>query len=268
MNSSLFSHSLRLIYYRYWHKKDKFWLYEDIYEEWSFVGVEEGSFEYDIAGEKGVATFGDLVICPPQTPFRRIVISPLSFHHYKFHLLKDHGQTADASELPIGKISISNFERLKANYEMLKKIGSDMKIKGTYAACSHYLCDCLYLCCLELEEICSQPDSAPEDEIMMQALQMLRKQAFQPFSLESLAHELGMSQSNFTQRFKKIYKTTPSKYLSSLRLNKAKTLLLETDLPLDEIAECCGYQNGFYLNRVFTKSTGIPPGQYRKTHRI
>ncbi|MFB9750918.1 hypothetical protein ACFFNY_04950 [Paenibacillus hodogayensis] len=36
-------------------------------------------------------------------------------------------------------------------------------------------------------------------------------------------------------------------YATALRLEKAKKLLVETNLTLDQISECCGYQNGFYF---------------------
>lgn len=268
MNTLLAAHQMTLIYYKFWYKKEKFWLYEDTYDEWSFIGVEEGSFEYEIAGNKGVATFGDLVICPPQVPFRRIVISPLSFHHYKVLLPQISKTAIDSQNLPHGKISIANYKRLKSNYELLKLIGNDWKGKGAQAACSHYLCDSLYLYYLEQEEHCSQQSLEVEDEIMAHAMLLLRQQAFRPFKLETLAAEFGMSQSLFTKRFKQIYRTTPSNYLSALRLDKAKSLLLETNLSLDEIAECCGYQNGYYLNRVFTRRMGVSPGRYRKRHRM
>ena len=61
---------------------------------------------------------------------------------------------------------------------------------------------------------------------------------------------------------------TPLRYLTSLRLNKAKMLLLETNMTIEQISECCGYQNGFYLNRVFVKYEHTTPSRYRNTHRM
>ncbi|MDF2721147.1 MAG: hypothetical protein K0Q59_822 [Paenibacillus sp.] len=59
---------------------------------------------------------------------------------------------------------------------------------------------------------------------------------------------------------------TPSKYLTSLRLEKAKKLLAETNWTLDQISGSCGYQNGFYLSRVFKANCLVTPNQYRKEH--
>ncbi|MCZ8523462.1 helix-turn-helix domain-containing protein [Paenibacillus mucilaginosus] len=51
-------------------------------------------------------------------------------------------------------------------------------------------------------------------------------------------------------------------------MQRARTLLLETSLTLDEIADRCGYENGFYLSRIFSRKMRVPPSVYRKIHRV
>ncbi|MGO4275503.1 helix-turn-helix domain-containing protein, partial [Paenibacillus sp. TAF58] len=53
-----------------------------------------------------------------------------------------------------------------------------------------------------------------------------------------------------------------------LRLQRAKSLLIDTDHTIDHIAEQCGYQNGFYLSRIFTAKLKISPSVYRRTYRF
>jgi transcriptional regulator GlxA family with amidase domain len=103
---------------------------------------------------------------------------------------------------------------------------------------------------------------------MEQASQILLRQALQPVMLKEVAAELGLSPVRFTQRFKLHFGVTPIAYLTSLRLNKAKMLLLESNLTLDQIADCIGFQNGFYLNRLFARHLGMTPASYRKLHRV
>ncbi|TLS51460.1 helix-turn-helix domain-containing protein [Paenibacillus antri] len=270
MSVSLFEYKTELSYYKFWRRKDRFILYEDVYDEWSLVGVEEGSFEYEINGEKGTAAFGDLVVCPPKVPFRRVVISPLSFHHAKVVLRRDGVALQEAREKRLsGKISVSDTERLKANYDILKVSGRAWKQAEQFAKCNHYVYDTWYLCFRELEAMArEEQETGVEDESMARAMQLIRQQAFRPLHLGELAVSLRLSPSRFTQRFKKTYGLAPSEYVTSLRLEKAKTLLLETDLLLDDVAESCGYQNGYYFNRVFTKEMGVTPGRFRKTNQM
>ncbi|MNI77000.1 HTH-type transcriptional activator RhaR [compost metagenome] len=61
---------------------------------------------------------------------------------------------------------------------------------------------------------------------------------------------------------------TPSDFVRSLRIRKAAGLLLDTDLTLNQIASRCGFENGFYLSRVFAQSMGMSPSKYRELNRV
>jgi transcriptional regulator GlxA family with amidase domain len=84
----------------------------------------------------------------------------------------------------------------------------------------------------------------------------------------SLSDSLGLSPVQFTRQFRKAMGTTPSECLASLRLHKARTMLLETGLTIQTIAERCGYGSGLYLSHVFAQHMKTSPGQFRKTHRV
>lgn len=86
--------------------------------------------------------------------------------------------------------------------------------------------------------------------------------------MKTLSAELGLSAVQFTRRFKSRFSKTPTEHLVTLRLDKVRHMLLETNYPLDAIAEQCGYENGFYLSRVFSKKFETSPSQYRKTHQL
>ena len=74
---------------------------------------------------------------------------------------------------------------------------------------------------------------------------------FQPVDLQQIAQEL--SPVRLTQKFKASFGMPPNQYLTSLRL-EAGTLLLEKDLTLEQIAECVGCRNGYYLT-VYLKNS-------------
>jgi len=82
-------------------------------------------------------------------------------------------------------------------------------------------------------------------------------------SLESCADFVGTTPYTLSRGFKQITCVNFIDYLTNLRLEKAKELLRNTDLKVNEIATEVGYQPS-YLIRVFKKSTGITPGQYRE----
>jgi transcriptional regulator GlxA family with amidase domain len=86
--------------------------------------------------------------------------------------------------------------------------------------------------------------------------------------MKELSDSLNLSPVQFTRRFHKALQVTPSEYLTSLRLHHARTMLLETDMTIKDVAQSCGYSSGLYLSRVFSQNMKMSPGHFRKTHRV
>ena len=57
-----------------------------------------------------------------------------------------------------------------------------------------------------------------------------------------------------------------AEYLQQLRLERASTLLKETEASVISIAQECGFASVSYFNRIFKAAYGITPSEYRKQH--
>ncbi|UZN00897.1 helix-turn-helix transcriptional regulator [Lysinibacillus sp. MHQ-1] len=55
--------------------------------------------------------------------------------------------------------------------------------------------------------------------------------------------------------------------MTDLRLTNAKELLLQTNVPLKEIAQRVGFDDEYYFNRRFRQVIGIPPKQFARQYR-
>lgn len=86
-------------------------------------------------------------------------------------------------------------------------------------------------------------------------------------SLDQLADLAGFSPKYFAEVFKNTYGHTPMDYLSGIRMNKAKLLLLRSEPLLREVAHQVGYKDEFYFSRKFKKSFGLSPSEYRKKRK-
>lgn len=58
--------------------------------------------------------------------------------------------------------------------------------------------------------------------------------------------------------------STTSYYLSKLRIDRSKALLLVSKLSIREICDAVGYEEQSYFIKVFTRFTGVTPGKFRK----
>jgi AraC family transcriptional regulator len=83
-------------------------------------------------------------------------------------------------------------------------------------------------------------------------------------SLERLASTVGLSRSHFARAFKKSTGMPPHRWLLARRVERAEELLLNSKLPIDEIAVRCGFADQSHFTRVFSSLRGIPPGEWRR----
>lgn len=82
-------------------------------------------------------------------------------------------------------------------------------------------------------------------------------------SIEHISHAAFLSPYHFCRLFKKQTGTTCIKYLSNLRINKAKKMLKETDISITEICYEVGYNSLTHFERVFKYVVGMAPITYR-----
>lgn len=82
-------------------------------------------------------------------------------------------------------------------------------------------------------------------------------------SLDDLALAAHTSKTTLTNMFKELYDTTPIRYVNALRMQKAKELLVNTDISIGEIAELVGFQSIHYFSRCFKSKENCTPIEYR-----
>lgn len=85
----------------------------------------------------------------------------------------------------------------------------------------------------------------------------------EPLSLEKLARYAAYSPSHFSRLFKARVGVSPQHYVASLRLHRAKQLLLSTDLSVREIGLAIGQQSLGTFTRRFSEKVGLSPARFR-----
>jgi len=83
-------------------------------------------------------------------------------------------------------------------------------------------------------------------------------------SLKEIAAASGLSAPYFSTIFKEEMKENLSNYLNRLRVEKAAAMLVNTNLPISEIAIDCGFEDQSWFSKIFRNNTGLTPGKYRE----
>lgn len=86
----------------------------------------------------------------------------------------------------------------------------------------------------------------------------------QSLSVSDFARMCDLSEHHFIHLFHEYTGEAPYAYLTRLRLEKAKDLMVSTTLNISEIAAAVGYPNPLYFSRLFRRHMGVPPSQFRK----
>lgn len=80
-------------------------------------------------------------------------------------------------------------------------------------------------------------------------------------TLDEIARRLDVTPEYLSSQFHKVTGETFSAYMRNYRIQKAKELLLGTQMKLYEIAEAVGYSDGKYFSKVFRECTGCLPAE-------
>jgi two-component system response regulator YesN len=94
----------------------------------------------------------------------------------------------------------------------------------------------------------------------------VRQHFAEPLTLEEVCNAIGFSISYFSVLFKKETGEGFMKYLTRIRMEEAKILLRETNLPVAQICEDVGYNDRKHFTQTFNKVVGLNPAEYRKLY--
>ena len=78
------------------------------------------------------------------------------------------------------------------------------------------------------------------------------------------AEKAGYSKQTLIHKFRERYGKTPIEYLTAVRINQAKLLLVNTHRSVGQIAKLCGYENTYYFSNTFKKQVQMSPLQFRQ----
>ncbi|MDL2236634.1 helix-turn-helix domain-containing protein [Christensenellaceae bacterium OttesenSCG-928-K19] len=100
-------------------------------------------------------------------------------------------------------------------------------------------------------------------DIILDIITYIRQNYMQKITLNDISSNVNFSVSYISRVFKDEMGISITGFINKVRVDNAKMLLLDKDIPLVEVAYLCGFEDQTYFNKVFKKQTGTSPGKYR-----
>jgi two-component system, response regulator YesN len=100
---------------------------------------------------------------------------------------------------------------------------------------------------------------------IQKAMGLIQQRYWGPFTLSALARQVGMSKHSLSHRFREALGVTFRDYLLKVRLERAKTFLVDGRLSITEVAQSVGFGDLPRFDKVFKRYTGLTPSKYRSS---
>ena len=180
----------------------------------------------------------------------------------------DDAEVVIINFLPAGSFNFEDFSRVKisdreALYRVMERLettfGSQDPAREVKALALFYE----FISALEEEER-GRLFSSP----LRRAIEYISSSINDPMlSNSAVADTIGISEVYLRKIFKRELHTTPAKYLRQLRIERAMSLLVSTQLSILDVAALCGYADRYSFSHVFKRECGITPGEYRRVSK-
>ena len=109
-------------------------------------------------------------------------------------------------------------------------------------------------------------DKSGRNTIEKEMISYIQQNFMEKISLKEFGEQFHLSEKYISRYFKEHFHITLSQYVTYLRLEHAKQLLQDTDIPVTDVAMQSGYQNVSYFIRSFQKAYAVSPLKYRKNN--
>lgn len=218
-----------------------------------FALVGKGAFSVESSEDASTVRQGEGFLFRGGEAYHREILEPATLYLFRFR--------SPEPPFPTDHVRFADGERVAATVRLLDRLESSLS-GDELAARAHLLQDLVLQ--HRLENRLSLSDGNNWDPRIRKAAGILTAGYNRKIDLQAVAVQCGLSYAQFFRLFQRDTGTAPARYLAGLRLQKARSLLAESSLPVGKIAFACGFENEYYFSNFFKKHTGLSPTAFRQ----
>lgn len=149
------------------------------------------------------------------------------------------------------------------NFDPTKLIENFMTIYDLYQSPEVNYTEVSGLLYATLMDLLNQSKLPKQDYVISKAIDYIEEHYAEPFDINALSQYLFLSKSHFIHKFHKQTGLSPKRYLTKVRVQKAKRYLAQSQKSIAEIAQLSGFQNEKNIYYAFKSEVGCSPTEFR-----
>ena len=235
------------------HPRD--WTYESHYHPWyEFNYLQEGALYTTLGDTDFLIQKGQFFLIPPG----------MIHSHRNCSGMGDDGFCLRWSLDPVGEVAeiLSQPHPSPGRYPVERVFGAQ-PLNNDWSKRGVLIQLLLGICAAFDLGACIPFDYSQEETLVNQALLYLSQYYAQCIRVDEVAHALNVSYRHLARIFKSVTGQTIIQKLNAIRLEEAKRLLVETDLPVGQIGMQVGFANEYYFSAIFKQVIATTPTRYR-----
>lgn len=231
-------------------------------------GIEEYIFMYCMEGCGTIVIDGKEYILHENEAF---CIPQYKGHRYyacegnPWSILWVHFKGEDTKYFPLQECKVASFlsqnsaERMHFLFDLLFKV-----LEGNYTLGNFiYISQVLALILAETYDREKQNTTLELNKHVTNVVRYMYRHLEENLTLDKLVEEFQLSKSYLNEIFQKYTQHSPMSFFVSIKMKKACRLLRTTNLHIYEVGQQLGYADPYYFSRIFKKTVGISPREYR-----
>jgi len=217
-----------------------------------FAIVEYGSFVFESDEGRFIVNPGEGALFRRNTMYHRHILEPANMYLFRYR--------SDAPLFDRCHVVFKDKSRIESTLALLRRLDSEI-FKDNFDYHKHLFLDMVNQ--YAIENSIPLNSDRKNDEAIQKSIDFIRKHPHGKLVVSELAAKAELSYVQYLRRFCAYTGMSPSDYISALRVQKAKSMLIETDLLIKDIAAMCGFDNEYYFSNFMKKQTGMSPSVFR-----
>jgi len=195
---------------------------------------------------------------------------PGTMHRDRFQSTSDGRCLSISIPLPISdSTTLPEVPTAVVSHEAVGLVRAIARESAVWDAGSPFMAESL---CLELVDAVARPKAGRRHgsvpRWLTQAQELLTDRCAESLSIRAVAQYVGVHPAHLARSFSRFFMRSPGEHLRRSRVARAEALLLETDLPLVEIALSCGFVDQSHFTNVFRRYKALAPAAFRRSRKV